>query len=55
MSKCCITGHIHEGTPEGVESEIGGLKTYIAAPPNGNKEKAVLFIHDMFGYELIVR
>lgn len=54
MSQCCITGHIHEGTPEGVESEFAGLRTYIATPPDGNKAKAVLFIHDIFGYELIV-
>jgi dienelactone hydrolase len=54
MSECCISGHIHEGTPEGIETEVAGVKTYIAAPADGSKEKTVLFIHDIFGYELTV-
>jgi len=51
---CCISGHLHEGSPEGTEAEIAGFKTYIAAPADGSKDYALLYIHDIFGYELKV-
>jgi hypothetical protein len=51
---CCISGHLHEGTPEGTESEIAGFKTYITAPADGSKEKALLYISDIFGCALNV-
>ena len=53
-SPCCISGHLHEGSPEGTESEIAGFKTYIAAPADGNKDRALLCISDIFGYALNV-
>jgi hypothetical protein len=54
LSECCVSGHLHEGQPEGIETEVAGLKTYIASPPNGSKEKAILYVTDIFGYKLNV-
>ena len=54
MSACCVSGHIHEGEPQGTETEIAGLKTYVAVPEDGSQEKALLYIHDIFGYQLNV-
>ena len=53
LSACCISGHLHEGTAEGTEMEISGLKTYIASPPDGSKAKCIVLIHDIFGYGVI--
>jgi hypothetical protein len=54
FSACCISGHIHEGTPEGTETVIAGLQTYVAASPSSDIDKAILLVHDVFGYESIV-
>jgi len=54
ISECCVSGHLHEGKPKGAVSEINGLKTYIAKPENGSKDKTILFITDIFGYQLPV-
>ena len=54
LSRCCVSGHLHQGNPEGIETEIAGLKTYIASPPDGSKDAAILYISDIFGYELTV-
>lgn len=54
ISECCVSGHLHDGKPTGAVSEIVGLKTYIAAPENGSKDKMILFITDIFGYQLPV-
>ena len=51
---CCISGHLHEGTPEGTESGMAGFKTYITTPADGRKDKALLYISDIFGYALNV-
>lgn len=51
---CCISRHLHEGTPEGKESEISGFKTFINTPADGSKDKALLYISDIFGYALNV-
>jgi hypothetical protein len=45
---------LHDGKPIGAVSEIVGLKTYISAPENGSKDKTILFITDIFGYQLPV-
>jgi hypothetical protein len=50
---CCISGHLHEGTPEGT-SEFTGFKTYITTPPDGSKDEALVYISDIFGYALNV-
>jgi hypothetical protein len=54
ISECCVTGHLHEGGPTGAVTEIVGLKTYIAEPEGGSKDKSVIFISDIFGYQLPV-
>lgn len=54
ISDCCVTGHLHEGGPTGAVTEIVGLKTYIAEPEGGSKDKSVIFITDIFGYQLPV-
>jgi hypothetical protein len=54
ISECCVSGHLHDGKPTGAVAEIAGLKTYIAAPENGSKDKTILFIADIFGYQLPV-
>lgn len=55
LSDCCISGHLHDGKPKGAVSVIEGMKCYIAAPESGNKDKAILFISDVFGYHLPVQ
>ena len=49
MSECCKEGFAWNGTPEGKESKIAGLSTYIASQ-NKKTEKAILMIHDVFGW-----
>lgn len=56
MSLCkdCVKGVTHEGTPRGKFEEIGGVKSYVATPTGEYpKEKAILFLPDVFGLELI--
>ncbi|GLB43348.1 putative dienelactone hydrolase family protein [Lyophyllum shimeji] len=56
MSFCkdCISGVVHEGTPEGTWKEIGGVNCYVATPTiDYPKDKAVLFLTDVFGPQLI--
>jgi len=44
----------HEGTPEGKIEKIGGIDTYVALPTTDYpKEKAVLFLTDIFGINLV--
>jgi len=52
LSSCCVSGHIHDGTPKGTEQTIAGLPTYVASPKDGSKDKTVIFITDIFGYKL---
>jgi len=55
MSFCdaCISGVRHEGTPTGKVEEINGVKTYVALPETDYpKNKAILFLPDIFGLEL---
>jgi len=56
MSFCehCVKGVIHEGTPKGKFEKIGGVDTYVATPTvDYPKDKAVLFLPDVFGAQLI--
>ncbi|KJA13717.1 hypothetical protein HYPSUDRAFT_49672 [Hypholoma sublateritium FD-334 SS-4] len=56
MSFCenCVKGVTHEGTPQGKWEEIGGVKTYVATPTvDYPKDKAILFLPDVFGPQLI--
>ena len=52
LSACCVSGHIHEGRPEGLTTRIAGLDAYEAIPANKSKAKTILFITDIFGYSL---
>jgi len=55
MSLCekCISGVRHEGTPEGKVEVINGIKAYVATPTVPYpKDKAILFLPDVFGIEL---
>lgn len=47
MSDCCKTGFKWDGEPTGTTTKIGGLDTYVAG---SNKERAILMIHDVFGW-----
>ncbi|KAG1738917.1 uncharacterized protein EDB91DRAFT_1288109 [Suillus paluster] len=56
MSFCqyCIQGIRHEGEPEGTLETIGGVACYITTPiVDYAKGKAILFLPDAFGIELI--
>ncbi|KIM53525.1 hypothetical protein SCLCIDRAFT_1222744 [Scleroderma citrinum Foug A] len=56
MSLCndCIKGVRHEGVPEGKVEDIGGVKCYVGTPSGEcAKEKAILFLPDVFGIELV--
>ncbi|KAL4066162.1 Alpha/Beta hydrolase protein [Scleroderma yunnanense] len=56
MSLCkdCIKGVRHEGTPEGTIETIGEVKCYVGTPSGEYaREKAILFLPDVFGIELI--
>lgn len=48
----CISGSLHEGTPEGREETMYGLPTYISEPPSEEDRKGVIvFIPDAFGWK----
>merc|ERR1712087_378530 len=53
LSACCVSGHVHEGTPKGKVETIAGLNTYVSPSSDGSKAKTVIFITDIFGYELV--
>lgn len=52
-SKCCISGVKHEGTPTGTHKNIGSIPTYFAYPESKQTTKAILFLTDAFGHNLI--
>ncbi|KAL7412514.1 dienelactone hydrolase [Mrakia frigida] len=53
IKDCCISGTLHSGIPTGLTSTLHGLPTYIASPEGGNKEKTVVWVSDIFGWELV--
>ncbi|TIA87594.1 hypothetical protein E3P99_03073 [Wallemia hederae] len=54
MGDCCKQiGSFSKGTPKGIESTIGGLRTYIASPSHAQGDVAVLMISDVFGWEFV--
>jgi len=56
MSLCkdCVKGVTHTGEPKGKWEVIGGVKSYVATPTGEYpKTKAILFLTDVFGAELI--
>ncbi|KAJ3757327.1 dienelactone hydrolase endo-1,3,1,4-beta-D-glucanase [Lentinula raphanica] len=57
MSFCddCFKGVTHEGTPKGKWEKIGQIDCYVGIPSDDNypKDKALLFLSDVFGMQLI--
>ena len=55
LGKCCVSGSIHEGEPTGKIIELSGHRVYVATPEEGkgSKDKALLFLTDVFGIDLI--
>jgi hypothetical protein len=49
-----VSGHLHDGKPKGAVTDVAGMKTYITGPENGSKDKTILLIADIFGYQLPV-
>jgi hypothetical protein len=43
-SDCCLSGKVHQGTPNGSIETIDGLQTYVAAPKDGSKAKTIVFL-----------
>jgi dienelactone hydrolase len=52
VSSCCISGRIRDGIPKGRVDTIGGLPCYVAEPKDGSTAKTVIYITDIFGWEL---
>jgi len=48
----CVTGHLHNGTPSGEVTTLGDVPTYVSKPKDGSKQKSLLFITDIFGWEI---
>ncbi|KAH7099591.1 hypothetical protein BKA62DRAFT_589044, partial [Auriculariales sp. MPI-PUGE-AT-0066] len=48
----CVSGHLHEGRPEGLSTRIAGLDAYEAWPADKSKAKTLLYLTDIFGYHL---
>ena len=45
VSDCCLSGKLNtSSTPKGTEEQIGGLETYVSAPQDSSKSKAIIFI-----------
>jgi len=54
LQSCCVSGHIHDGKPKGAVTKIAGMESYIAEPEGGKKDQTIMFIPDIFGYQLPV-
>ncbi|KAI8624362.1 dienelactone hydrolase [Xylariaceae sp. FL1651] len=48
FSSCCVKTFTWGGTPAGKETKLANLDCYVAGD---NKDAAVLFIHDLFGWK----
>lgn len=52
IAPCCVTGHLHEGTPLGKTEPRYGLASYISPPKetkSDGKVDRIVFISDIFG------
>ena len=48
-----MSGQLHNhASPTGSETTIGDLKTYVAENESKDKSKTLVFLTDIFGYEL---
>jgi dienelactone hydrolase len=48
----CLTGFVKDGTPTGVVATVHGLITYVAKP-EGKPKGVIVFLPDMFGWEMV--
>lgn len=48
MQKCCVSGFNWKGTPKGKIERFADHEVYISG---SNKERAILYIHDGYGWE----
>jgi len=46
VGACCLSGHLHQGTPKGRVETIGGIQTYVSEPEGDSKAMSVVFISD---------
>src|SRR5690606_5355973 len=53
LSKCCLKGHLHNGTPKGSLTNYSSTEFYVVHPPSGPTKKAILFLTDVMGHRLI--
>ncbi|KZW01097.1 alpha/beta-hydrolase [Exidia glandulosa HHB12029] len=54
FTKECFEAVIHEGEPAGKIEQINGVETYVALPSvDYPKDKAILFLTDVFGMQLV--
>lgn len=51
LSECCVSGHVHEGTPKGSLQTVYGLETYVTGSTT-DASKTIIFITDIFGHKL---
>lgn len=53
MSSCCLSGALHNhATPKGHEIKLGDLPCYVAEPEGKSKSQTLIFLTDIFGYDL---
>lgn len=53
MGACCMSGQLHNhASPTGTETTIGDVKAYVAEPESKDKSRTLIFLTDIFGYEL---
>jgi len=47
---CCLTGSLHDGTPQGTFETLATVETYVSRPPPGNDNgNVVLYFPDVWG------
>lgn len=47
----CIQGTIHDGVPQGKETQLYGRSTYVAEPPEGSEMNGIiLVVSDALGW-----
>jgi len=56
-SSCCVTGHLHKGSPKGtIELSLHGVNMYVARPPalkdaaSTTQHAAIVILTDVFGW-----
>jgi len=47
-----VTGHLHSGVEKGSVTKLAGFDCYETGPSSGDKSKVILFVTDVFGWQL---